>query len=725
MSMRKGRWGKVSLFLFLAILLTGFFSVTSVYALSIKNHLITDDPRQGTGCTTPTAKTAFTPNDSKVYFWVHVSNAVPQDTLIFRWYAPDNSFYSSVQAAPSFSGSGCMWNSIPVNGAPAADMPGTWRVELHVNGALVTSDTFVIGNPALSAPQNLRFTLNGDIITIEWDTVSGAAGYKAGLGVQSGNYAAPADLGNITRVGPVSLAGTPPGTYYIAVKAYNGNQESAYSNEIAVTIAPEAAVPAPQNLRFTLNGDIITIDWDTVSGAAGYKAGLGVQSGNYAAPADLGNITRVGPVSLAGTPPGTYYIAVKAYNGNQESAYSNEIAVTISADQNALIEANGNPDYLMILFNSDPQRREEIWVYTKLRQTHLFWDGRRIKEQSMTPGPSLYFNPPFVTPSLFTKDTQITDLVRLFGSNYSVVELSSIDPEFSGINFKTYFFKDKGVNASFYDDRLVVVQSDDLPKSASVNNSIQGLNENVAGKSAKPVTVHSRQRDRSINSLIIMTIYTALRNQPSGDQENVLSVEAFTCVINDNVEDCRTALKNIVKKFGAKETMNLVTQGFYGLLGATDLLMPPQLKGSYTGEFNTTVTCHTTDYQKDACNLKIKISGNVTVDIINEQKESYSGSAALTGRMDLSHVIPCEGAFTLEFDRKTLIAGTSPDMTWSSSLTESGFPTLTFKGKMTEVSISGDLFIDCTYLNELQSISGGLSIPLTLQKTSQAAEASK
>lgn len=182
-----------------------------------------------------------------------------------------------------------------------------------------------------AAPQNMRYTIgNNNMITIQWDASTGASGYILGLGASTGVYIATADVGNITQLGPFPASLLSPGTYYIVVKAYNGTQQSSYSNEIAVTISQSGNLQAPANLRYTLNGTVLTVNWDAVTGAKGYKLGLGMATGNYFGPYDVGNITQIGPLDISSVSAGTYYFAVKAYNGSGESGYSNEIAVSSS-----------------------------------------------------------------------------------------------------------------------------------------------------------------------------------------------------------------------------------------------------------------------------------------------------------------------------------------------------------------------------------------------------------
>jgi hypothetical protein len=81
---------------------------------------------------------------------------------------------------------------------------------------------------------------------LAWDasTSSGVGGYKVSYGTSSGNYTSTIDAGNSTTY---ALSGLPEGTqYYFAVKAYDSTKttESAYSNEVNLTVPVTTALTA-------------------------------------------------------------------------------------------------------------------------------------------------------------------------------------------------------------------------------------------------------------------------------------------------------------------------------------------------------------------------------------------------------------------------------------------------------------------------------------------------
>jgi len=175
-------------------------------------------------------------------------------------------------------------------------------------------------------PPVLSYNISNNNLTINWTAVQGATGYLLSAGTQPSNYIAQnVDMKAATSL-PIPLASIPNGIYYLAAKAYNSTQTSGYSNEIVVVIG-SPALYAPHDLRYTLNNNQVTIQWNPVAGATGYKIFLGLRPGEYTSFSDVKNNILIGPADISGLPPGTYYLAVKAYSSAGESDYSNEINV--------------------------------------------------------------------------------------------------------------------------------------------------------------------------------------------------------------------------------------------------------------------------------------------------------------------------------------------------------------------------------------------------------------
>lgn len=182
----------------------------------------------------------------------------------------------------------------------------------------------------LEAPQGFSYTLSSNQLTLNWNAVAGAAGYTVMIGFNSGNYSQEYNAGNVTQAGPIDITGA-SGTYYLAIKSYDDLQTSGYSNEIIITIPqPASSLQAPKNYSYTLSNNQLTLSWDIVQGATGYKIGIGFQPGSYPNVYDVGNTINIGPFDVTGI-QGPYYSAVKGYNSNDESGYSNGILLPLTA----------------------------------------------------------------------------------------------------------------------------------------------------------------------------------------------------------------------------------------------------------------------------------------------------------------------------------------------------------------------------------------------------------
>ena len=179
----------------------------------------------------------------------------------------------------------------------------------------------------------------------------------------------------------------------------------------------------------------------------------------------------MGPIDIRDVAHDTYYAAVKAYNEVAESGYSDEIPIAIappryalSEVQNLIITEIGKPDYMTIVFNNDPKRRQETWVYENDEEMYLFWDGEIIDETSVTVDPNAYSKPPSIDPTFLTPETTLSDLVELLGSGYVEVDQTVVAPIIGDANFKTYHFMSKGLYVSFLDEKLVVAATTDIPR---------------------------------------------------------------------------------------------------------------------------------------------------------------------------------------------------------------------------------------------------------------------
>jgi hypothetical protein len=316
-----------------------------------------------------------------------------------------------------------------------------------------------------------------------------------------------------------------------------------------------ATLSAPQNLTYKIEGETLTVKWAAVSGATGYRMSIGMQSGDYDATYDLGSITQIGPIDLSDVAHDTYYLSVKAYNAVTESNYSDEIFLVIappryalSVDQGILLAEIGRPDYLTVLFNDDPKRREETWVYKDEGEMYLFWDGELIDGVSVEVDPNAYSNSPSVDPTFLTPDTTISDLVELLGTNYIEVDQSSVVDMIGDVNFKTYHFESKGLFVSFWDEKLIAALTTDVPRSnftsaamMQLRNELRDLGVEITPQ-PQPKASDPPKKDAAL-ALWIIAMLVVFTDDEEGEEDLPALSECFD-ILHQIVDAGDPAKKN-------------------------------------------------------------------------------------------------------------------------------------------------------------------------------------
>ncbi len=139
--------------------------------------------------------------------------------------------------------------------------------------------------------------------------------------------------------------------YYYRVKATNSVGDSAYTNEVSVTVPKCATKPnAPSNLfANAISKTEINLYWtDNSDNEAGFKIERKTAGGTYTAIATLSSDTT--NYKDAGLTPGTtYYYRVKAFNGKGDSRYSNEAhATTERKEINTIIRLWPGNSYMTV-----------------------------------------------------------------------------------------------------------------------------------------------------------------------------------------------------------------------------------------------------------------------------------------------------------------------------------------------------------------------------------------
>jgi hypothetical protein len=191
--------------------------------------------------------------------------------------------------------------------------------------------------PPLPAPENVRANAGDEEVTVTWDSVTGAAGYKVYYYTSFEMYGESLKItGN-----SYTFTGLKNGQDYVFWMEALDNNDNTTSGDSSASfiypatpsISPPPAAPTNPAVTDQHNGDVI-VEWDTVSGATSYRIYIAQAKG----------VTQLtGAVTVISTPDatpkqaaetnltnGTYYIVVTALNANGQSAESREVSITIT-----------------------------------------------------------------------------------------------------------------------------------------------------------------------------------------------------------------------------------------------------------------------------------------------------------------------------------------------------------------------------------------------------------
>ena len=188
--------------------------------------------------------------------------------------------------------------------------------------------------PAIPAtPTGLTATASNAQVTLNWNSVSGAASYK--LQRSTTNGSGYVDFTNNTVTAPtVTLTNTGltnGTTYYYVLTAINAGGSSPQSAQVSATpVAPPVIPATPTGLTASAGNAQVTLNWNSVSGAASYK--LQRSTTNGSGYVDFANNTVTAPtVTLTNTGltnGTTYYYVLTATNTAGTSPQSAQVIAT-------------------------------------------------------------------------------------------------------------------------------------------------------------------------------------------------------------------------------------------------------------------------------------------------------------------------------------------------------------------------------------------------------------
>ncbi|MDD2636360.1 MAG: T9SS type A sorting domain-containing protein, partial [Bacteroidales bacterium] len=215
-----------------------------------------------------------------------------------------------------------------------------------------TTAALSLNTPILTSPADNSIDLDFNLVTIDWENVSGASAYIYEYSTDV-NFVANV----ITDIVPTSvfnITGLLPDTeYFWRIKATNSTLESDWSETWSFkTIIDNLDTPvltSPVNNSVNLNFDFITLDWEVVSNASTYTYELSLDE-NFSDIIETDNVlnTNIGISDL--TPDTQYFWHVKALYETIESDWSEvwnfitEIDVKIIDELHSEIRVYPNPN---------------------------------------------------------------------------------------------------------------------------------------------------------------------------------------------------------------------------------------------------------------------------------------------------------------------------------------------------------------------------------------------
>jgi PKD repeat protein len=157
-------------------------------------------------------------------------------------------------------------------------------------------------------------------VTLAWDAVANATGYKLHYGQGSGSYSSTVDAG--TQLSQTVPSLTDGARYYFAVTAYGpaGTTESGYSNEVSTTVAAAAPVASFTASPASGSAPLAVTLTDTSTGSVASRSwNLGD-----------GTIATTQTVAKTYPAPGTYTVTLTATGSGGNSTASQTINVSPS-----------------------------------------------------------------------------------------------------------------------------------------------------------------------------------------------------------------------------------------------------------------------------------------------------------------------------------------------------------------------------------------------------------
>lgn len=186
-----------------------------------------------------------------------------------------------------------------------------------------TGSTFgeVVGYNPPAAPTSLAATPGVNSVSLTWNSVVTATGYKVLRGTSTGVYTVTNSTASNSFVDNTAVGGT---QYFYVVQATNASGASASSSEVSAT--PTVALPdVPTGLTAAGTNGAVQLNWSVATGAASYNVKRSTTSGTEVT---LTNVVATSYYDVDVVNGQQYFYQVSSVNGAGESGNSSEVTAT-------------------------------------------------------------------------------------------------------------------------------------------------------------------------------------------------------------------------------------------------------------------------------------------------------------------------------------------------------------------------------------------------------------
>lgn len=208
--------------------------------------------------------------------------------------------------------------------------------------ALATGAAPYVPNTPPAQPTNLTFAVTGSTLVLNWFepcrgfAIACASGEPQSYIIEAGTANGLADLANFdtgSAATSLGIPNVPEGTYFVRVRTSNFFGISPPSNQVTITVGTlrcGSPPPAPNTLAASVTDTTISLSWNAPGGGCAPTTYV-LEAGSTPGASNLANFATGSTETTFATaaPVGTYFLRVRARNGEGTSGASNEIRVVV------------------------------------------------------------------------------------------------------------------------------------------------------------------------------------------------------------------------------------------------------------------------------------------------------------------------------------------------------------------------------------------------------------